>query len=286
MGKGDACAVRIPPYRDRPFRLNVTDDSGNVTSDSGKLPKIGHDKTECAVTIIQNRRSRSNGMGGHDRAEYASPQSQLFADYLHDHTGCTVSIHSPRNQLPAAIPSKLLILIDSDHIGVDALPEWQDKLPDSLAKTSLAAFNIRDMDHALEALSCAQLKGVFYRNESLEVICKGIHALLEGELWMSRDLMARLILFYRKYQSNAFRPACGLTNREMEIISLLSAGSSNQQIADKLFVSEHTVKSHLYNIFRKINVHNRIQALNWIHQNLGPILPNIETARSLQRHPQ
>ncbi|TKJ09328.1 cation:proton antiporter, partial [Halomonas sp. 15WGF] len=49
----------------------MTDDSGNVTSDSGKLPKIGHDKTECAVTIIQNRRSRSNGMGGHDRAEYA-----------------------------------------------------------------------------------------------------------------------------------------------------------------------------------------------------------------------
>ncbi|WP_336273421.1 hypothetical protein, partial [Vreelandella indica] len=40
--------------------------------DSGKLPKIGHDKTECAVTIIQNRRSRSNGMGGHDRAEYAN----------------------------------------------------------------------------------------------------------------------------------------------------------------------------------------------------------------------
>ncbi|MGE6607253.1 2-methylcitrate dehydratase, partial [Halomonas sp. NPDC076908] len=32
----------------------------------------GHDKTECAVTIIQNRRSRSNGMGGHDRAEYAA----------------------------------------------------------------------------------------------------------------------------------------------------------------------------------------------------------------------
>ncbi|MDR5876387.1 hypothetical protein, partial [Vreelandella gomseomensis] len=34
-----------------------------------------HDKTECAVTIIQNRRSRSNGMGGHDRGEYAHRQS-------------------------------------------------------------------------------------------------------------------------------------------------------------------------------------------------------------------
>lgn len=211
-----------------------------------------------------------------------SPQSQLFADYLHEHTGCDVSIYSPGIALPSTTAERMLILIDSDHISVEALPDWQDALTETLAKVPLATFNIHDMDHALEALSCAQLKGVFYRNESLEVICKGIHALMEGELWMSRDLMAKLILFYRKYQSNAFRPACGLTNREMEIISLLSAGSSNQQIADKLFVSEHTVKSHLYNIFRKINVHNRIQALNWIHQNLGPILPNIDTARSLK----
>lgn len=213
-----------------------------------------------------------------------SPQVQLFAEYLNDHTGCPVHIHPPNQPLPTAVEGSVLILIDIDHIGVDALPEWQEQLPEAMAKTPLAAINVRDIDHALEALSCAQLKGVFYRNESLEVICKGIHALLGGDLWMSRELMARLILFYRKYQSNAFRPTCGLTNREMEIISLLSAGSSNQQIAEKLFVSEHTVKSHLYNIFRKINVHNRIQALNWIHQNLGPILPNIETARSLQRH--
>ncbi|TVP43245.1 MAG: DNA-binding response regulator [Halomonas sp.] len=211
-----------------------------------------------------------------------SPQVQLFADYLNEHTGCPIHIHSPSLPLPNTAPEKVLILIDSDHISIDALPEWQEKLPEALAKSPLAAINIRDMDHALEALSCAQLKGIFYRDESLEIICKGIHALLGGELWMSRGLMGRLILFYRKYQSNAFRPTCGLTNREMEIISLLSNGFSNQQIAEKLFVSEHTVKSHLYNIFRKINVHNRIQALNWIHQNLGPILPNIEISRGLQ----
>lgn len=211
-----------------------------------------------------------------------SPQVQLFADYLNEHTGCPIHIHSPSVSLPDTDQDSVLILIDSDHISIDALPEWQEKLPEAMSKSPLAAINIRDMDHALEALSCAQLKGVFYRDESLEIICKGIHALLGGELWMSRGLMGRLILFYRKYQSNAFRPTCGLTNREMEIISLLSNGFSNQQIAEKLFVSEHTVKSHLYNIFRKINVHNRIQALNWIHQNLGPILPNIEIARGLQ----
>ncbi|XKH60201.1 response regulator transcription factor [Halomonas sediminis] len=209
-----------------------------------------------------------------------SPQTQLFVDYLIQHTGCNATVYPPSSVLSVKPPEKALLLIDMDHISLDTLPEWQAKLPESLKQVPIAAFNIRDMDHALEALACAQLKGIFYRNESLEVICKGIKSLMEGELWMSRDLMAQLILFYRKYQSNVFRPACGLTNREMEIISLLSSGASNQQIADKLFVSEHTVKSHLYNIFRKINVHNRIQALNWIHQNIGPILPNIDNGRN------
>lgn len=211
-----------------------------------------------------------------------SPQTQLFVNYLGDKTGCCVRTQPPSASLTSIPAGNALILIDSDHTDIDALVEWQEKLPSDLANVPIAALNIHDINHALETLACAQLKGVFYRNESLDVICKGIHALLDGELWMSRDLMARLILFYRKYQSNAFRPACGLTNREMEIITLLSAGASNQQIAEKLFVSEHTVKSHLYNIFRKINVHNRIQALNWIQQNLGPILPNIDTARSLK----
>ncbi|MCP1365881.1 LuxR C-terminal-related transcriptional regulator, partial [Halomonas sp. BBD48] len=70
-----------------------------------------------------------------------------------------------------------------------------------------------------------------------------------------------------------YRPVCSLTHREQEIISLLGSGASNTEIADKLFVSEHTVKSHLYNTFRKIKVHNRIQAMNWARQNLGPLPP-------------
>lgn len=212
-----------------------------------------------------------------------SPQTQLFVNYLSEKTGCSIHQQAPSAKLAPSSSVNSLLLIDGDHTDVDALIKWQENLQSAQASMPIAALNIHDINHALEILACVHLKGVFYRNESLDVICKGIHALLDGELWMSRELMARLILFYRKSQSNGFRPACGLTNREMEIITLLSAGASNQQIAEKLFVSEHTVKSHLYNIFRKINVHNRIQALNWIQQNLGPILPNLETTRSTKR---
>jgi hypothetical protein len=53
----------------------VSGDSGKVTAVSGNSPKIGHDQTESAVIFARNERSRSNGMSGQLRAEYA-PETQ------------------------------------------------------------------------------------------------------------------------------------------------------------------------------------------------------------------
>jgi len=54
-----------------------------------------------------------------------------------------------------------------------------------------------------------------------------------------------------------------LTEREYEILSELCKGGSNLQIANNFFISEHTVRTHIYNIFKKISVTNRTQAANW-----------------------
>ena len=54
-----------------------------------------------------------------------------------------------------------------------------------------------------------------------------------------------------------------LTKREQEILAQLTTGQSNSIIASRLHLSEHTVKNHMYNIFRKIGVKNRLQASNW-----------------------
>jgi len=53
----------------------------------------------------------------------------------------------------------------------------------------------------------------------------------------------------------------GLSKREAEIMLLIHEGLSNQQIADKLFISEHTVKKHISNIFLKLNVERRTEAI-------------------------
>ena len=59
-----------------------------------------------------------------------------------------------------------------------------------------------------------------------------------------------------------------LTEREMEILKVLTSGAKNEEIANKLFISPHTVKTHLYTIYRKIQVNNRLQAVIWANKNL------------------
>ncbi|WP_025575228.1 response regulator transcription factor, partial [Vibrio parahaemolyticus] len=59
-----------------------------------------------------------------------------------------------------------------------------------------------------------------------------------------------------------------LTIRELQVLRCLQAGASNSQMAEELFVSEFTIKSHLYQIFKKLSVKNRVQAIAWADQNL------------------
>ncbi|WOX04666.1 response regulator transcription factor [Microbulbifer pacificus] len=60
-----------------------------------------------------------------------------------------------------------------------------------------------------------------------------------------------------------------LTRREQEILAQLTTGEPNSIIASRLHLSEHTVKNHMYNIFRKIGVKNRLQASNWAKLHLS-----------------
>jgi DNA-binding NarL/FixJ family response regulator len=60
---------------------------------------------------------------------------------------------------------------------------------------------------------------------------------------------------------------CPLTTRELEILQLVAAGSTNGEIARRLWVTEQTVKFHLSNIYRKLEVGNRTQASHYAHVN-------------------
>jgi DNA-binding CsgD family transcriptional regulator len=142
----------------------------------------------------------------------------------------------------------------------------------NLGRDLLGLFNLNRGEDIEEDSLVHGVSGVFSQGDSIDQFMKGIQAIFEGELWLSRKVMTRYILNTHK---QSFEPSETdsklLTAREKEILTMLSEGGTNEQIADKLCVSRHTVKTHLYNIFKKINATSRFQAALWAAKNLTVI---------------
>jgi len=85
-----------------------------------------------------------------------------------------------------------------------------------------------------------------------------------------RQVFARSLYFSGAFQGKAVASVeadtVGLTRREREILQFVAEGSTNGDVAKKLWVTEQTVKFHLANIFRKLEVSNRTQASRWAHE--------------------
>lgn len=107
------------------------------------------------------------------------------------------------------------------------------------------------------------VRGIFFAEDKLWVLLKGIRALLKGEVWLSHNALLELALDEPLASLAQVAEASGLSRREIEILAHASRGETNDEISDMLCLSTHTVKTHLYNIYRKINVNNRFQASLW-----------------------
>ena len=106
-------------------------------------------------------------------------------------------------------------------------------------------------------------RGFFFENIGMELLIKGIRAIFEGQVWFSRNVLKHFYYKAKDYLVSQEKEAIDLTSRERKILTLIAIGCQNKEIADRLCISNHTVKTHIYNIFRKIDVPNRLQAALW-----------------------
>ena len=132
----------------------------------------------------------------------------------------------------------------------------------------LVFFNVPGESGVEHALVRKGARGVFRDDDSLANFIKGVKALLRGELWLSREALRKCILEGKRSLEFFDVANNTLTSREAEILSLVATGSSNKEISEKLRISQNTVKTHLYNVFKKISVSNRLQAVLWAAKNL------------------
>ena len=131
-----------------------------------------------------------------------------------------------------------------------------------ITKPSLQATAL--LQHLKQSL---HINGVFYATEDEQRVVSGLQGVLRGECYFSQKLASYLITHSGNYRYNSTESAL-LTHREKEILNKLRIGASNIEIARSLFISENTVKTHLYNLFKKIAVKNRTQAVSWANDNL------------------
>jgi DNA-binding NarL/FixJ family response regulator len=112
------------------------------------------------------------------------------------------------------------------------------------------------------------IHGFFYENDPIDIFLKGVRAILDGKLWLSREMMTKCIFEGTGKDKLSKIAGQELTERQIQILALVAVGATNDEIADKLSITPNTVTTHLYRIFKKINVPNRIQASLWAAKNL------------------
>jgi len=157
-----------------------------------------------------------------------------------------------------------IVLLDStmpEMDGIEALPAIREK---SLKTKALMLAANKDEAVIFKALK-GGAKGYLSKDVSISDLIKAIKAVHIGELWVERKLMARFFegeaISDSKGEGRAGRPKKVLTPREKEVLCILTTGCTNKEIAQALFISDKTVKSHLNSIFKKLNVTRRLQAI-------------------------
>jgi two-component system, NarL family, nitrate/nitrite response regulator NarL len=115
-------------------------------------------------------------------------------------------------------------------------------------------------------------RGLVLKDSGSSVLLKGIRGVMAGQYWFGRDSVADALAALQTLTRNANRghkKDYGLTRREIEITSAVVAACGNKEIAQKLDISQKTVKHHLTNIYNKLGVSNRLElALFALHHGL------------------
>jgi DNA-binding NarL/FixJ family response regulator len=216
----------------------------------GGSEKAGTDSSAMRVFVVGQR----------------SLQNELLCRVLETETGVpTRLLEEPSTFVPQKGYQQLLFM-DAGKLAKRVL--WELKQGHLTDEVLVALFNLKEglgIEH--EAIRWG-VRGLFYERDSLDTLLKGVRLLLAGEIWLSRYTLFEAAKDGRNRRVASVQHEAGLTAREVEIVTLVASGADNRRIAEKLFVSENTVKTHLYNIFKKINVPNRLQAALWAANHL------------------
>jgi two-component system nitrate/nitrite response regulator NarL len=161
----------------------------------------------------------------------------------------------------------LLDLMLNGENGVDFLPEL---LKAGEKARIIIVTGISDPDLHLRAVRLGA-KGVVSKSESAQFLIKAIRKVHAGEVWLNSSFVATVITeLSNPRESRKANPEeekiASLTERELEVIAGVAEGKRNKQIAERLFISEKTVRHYMTSIFAKLDVTDRLALMIYAYQ--------------------
>ena len=167
-------------------------------------------------------------------------------------------------QIPILKPDVVLMDINlgTEESGIDVVRVLKPRIPD----TNFMICTVYEEDEKIfEALS-AGASGYILKKTSPGKMLEAIRELYEGGAPMSSQIARKVVAAFQQKQ-NQFAVSDSeklnlLTNREMEILEFLSKGLMYKEIAFQTFLSPETVRKHVYHIYEKLHVTNRVAAVN------------------------
>gem|GEM_PF-190392 len=243
-------------------KLPETDDSGNTVSSITSLPSVPLNTSRTGKTAVDKTTRRVILFS------QKNIESKFLADLIIDQLNLICIIFEPQqlNHCFRELSELDLLLIDNSQFETKQINTLFKKLSDDNHSVKVALFNNQNDSDLESLLKWPFIKGVFGNIDEYSQFLFGLNEILTSSYWLPRSLMHRMIEGYRD-RPNRKKPNVKLTKREKQLLIKLLEGATNQMIAESLHVSEHTVKSHLYNIFKKIGVKNRLQASHWAKDN-------------------
>jgi DNA-binding NarL/FixJ family response regulator len=192
--------------------------------------------------------------------------THLLADALRrDRALEVLSLDSPKAVIQTVVERAIDVLVIGTHLeeqnqGFELLRELRTSKPDTRAVVLLDSSKPQVV---LDAFRVGA-RGVFSRSESIDKLCKCIRCVHTGQIWAnSREMTLALEALASTPTVNPV-DANGLSllsKREKEIVQSLAEGLTNREIAERLKLSQHTVKNYLFRIFDKLGVSSRVELL-------------------------
>jgi DNA-binding NarL/FixJ family response regulator len=176
-------------------------------------------------------------------------------------TGAYATAEEAIKNLPAIKPDVALIDIGlPGKSGIELVEFIHTNIPSALCMMCTAY----DEDEKVFKALKAGAYGYLLKTTSPAEIMNAVQQLVNGGAPMSSDVARKVIASFRPPKQNTETE--NLTAREKEVLELLSKGLLYKEIAAQLFISIDTVKRHCFNIYEKLHVSNRTEAINKYHQ--------------------